>query len=273
MRFISLCLLCVLITSACQTSAPPTPINVPGSGSVSVSGANSVVQWIRSPEVIVFRADLAGGERQGTLVGQRDVAWCTVYGDNRVVWVNELGASEIEILYDRISDDVLANFVATLTINERIYTYSALAPTVEPGVTDAASALPVYETILINVNGLEHRADGFSGWAPDLFARVADRCKSLSQAPVLFEPSAGWLSAEPAEYNPEIPVFAWNESFGIDLATLVTSDSPRWIMTGAGYLWNLQNRQPSNFVVQQGDNYYRIALQVPGISRISPPPP
>ncbi len=268
MRIVLKTLGCVLVSliAACTASPAPTPIV----DMSSVAVANSVIQWARSPEVIVFRADVVGGARQNTFEGQRDVAWCTVYGDNRVVWVNELGAFATEVLYDRVSDDVIGNFIAYLTINERIYTYEALAPTVSPGVES-----PVIETVYINVNGIEHRGDGFSGWDREWFARVLRACKNLSQSPVLFEPQNGWLSARESTYNADTSFRTWDPAAtGVDLAQVASSGEPVWI-SGAGVreVWNAQNQLPSQFVMQQGDRYFQVALQVPGISRVSPPAP
>ncbi|MDX2161124.1 MAG: hypothetical protein SF162_07360 [bacterium] len=265
-RIVHLWIAILLLITACQ-SAPPPPTAIPLNAAVAVN--NTLIQWVRSPEAILFQADVTAGNRDTTLVGKRDVPLCTVYGDNRVVWVNELGPFNIEVLYDRIEDNVIGTFIAYLTVNERIYTYQR--PDNMPEIDETA----VVETIAINVNGVQHRADGFSGWDSEWFPRVLAACRSLSQSPVLFEPNGGWLTVENAPYDPLSPALTWNPAeTGLDLAALAAQAEPSWVANAqAVTVWRLQNTQPPRFLLQQGDAYFAIALQVPGISRTAPPPP
>ena len=39
----------------------------------------------------MFRAEVVGGDREGTFLARNDIPLCTIYGDNRIVWLNELG--------------------------------------------------------------------------------------------------------------------------------------------------------------------------------------
>ena len=78
----------VFVIAACQ---PTTTQSTPDSG---------LVTWDRTPQTIIFRADILGGESD--FVARNAVPNCTIYGDNRVVWVNELGPFQVQVLEDRL---------------------------------------------------------------------------------------------------------------------------------------------------------------------------
>jgi hypothetical protein len=197
-----------------------------------------------------------------------DIPICTIYGDNRIVWVNELDAFHVEILYDFLTDAQIDNFVTYLTVQERIYTYEAHAAEQANG-----EVAPVVEVVTINVNGQMHVADAFSGWDSEWFSRVARACKRIGQTPILYEPSGAWLTVESAEYNIAVPTVNWDGQ-SLLLADVLTGSQPRWIEGGEMLLlWNYLNTLPSNMLFLQNNAFYRIALQVPGVSRMSPPPP
>lgn len=253
--FYALCLLFLL--AACQFTEQ-AQVNPPPRQS-------GLIDWDRSPTSIVFQADVIGGPQDITRMSE--VPICTIYGDNRVVWVNELDAFHVEILYDFVSDEAISSFITYLTVQERIYTYEAHA-TEQAGVV-----APVFEVVTINVNGQLHTADAFSGWDSDWFSRVVRSCKQISQSPILFEPAGAWLIAETAEYNMSVPTVNW-DGRSLTLADVASSGQPRWIEGEEMLrLWNYLTTLPSNMLFLQNNVFYRIALQVPGISRTSPPPP
>src|SRR5690606_5319485 len=103
-----ICAALILLT-ACQPAA---------SNPASQQNANSpddstLIQWDRSPTNVVFRADVIGGDDDFS--ARSAIPLCTIYGDNRVVWINELDGFNIEILYDRVSDDAVRSFIEYLT--------------------------------------------------------------------------------------------------------------------------------------------------------------
>jgi hypothetical protein len=233
------------------------------------SNPNMVV-WERSPETVVFRADVVGGE-QDEVQALNEVPRCTIYGDNLVVWVNELGMFERQVLVDRVPDAAIARFVEYLAVAERIYTYN------QPVITQEADAQPVIETITLFVNGVEHRATSLSGWDQHWFQRVVNACANISQTPVLYEPEGGWLRAVESEYNINAPTSAWLPSeTGLRLSDAAAE--PLWIEgENARAIWRLLHTSPPNLLVVEldgaGARYFRLVLQVPGITRAAPPRP
>lgn len=241
-----------LLMAACQPAPSTTTPNI--------------VLWDRSPQAIIFRADVIGGESD--FHARNAVPNCTIYGDNHLVWVNELGPFQIEVLEDRLPDSAIDAFVKYLAADERIYTYEAGLTTTE------SDEQPVVETVSINVNDLEHHADSFGGWGADWFPRILDACKRLSQTPVLVAPSSGWVSAQTVPYSMQPPLVTWDApQMGLSLSE-VLGGTARWISgDGASQLWKTIHSVPSNTLFQDGDNYYQVALQVPGITRDAPPAP
>jgi hypothetical protein len=118
-----------------------------------------------------------------------------------------------------------------------------------------------------------HAADAFSGWDSEWFGRVVRACKRISQEPILFEPTGAWLTVQPAEYNFSAPTVTWNVP-NLSLTEAANSGQPRWIEgSNVVTLWNYLNTLPSNLLFLENNVYHQIALQVPGTSRVSPPPP
>src|SRR5690349_3352293 len=106
----------------------------------------NIVRWDRSPQNIVFRAEVVGGESD--FQTRNDLPNCTIYGDNHIVWVNELGPSQVQVLEDRLPDGVINSFVQYLAVNERLYTFEARLKEIQA----QADVNPVVETVSINVN-------------------------------------------------------------------------------------------------------------------------
>ncbi len=225
----------------------------------------NIVRWDRSPQNIVFRADVVGGESD--FQARNDLPNCTIYGDNHVVWVNELGPSQVQVLEDRLPDAAINAFVQYLAVDERLYTFEARLKEIQA----QADVNPVVETVSINVNDLPHNADSFGGWDGDWFPRVLAACKHLSQAPVLVAPSSGWISARSVPFSMQPPIATWDAAaMGLSLNSV--TGAPKWISgSSAASLWTTIHSLPSNLVFEDGSDYFEVALQVPGITRDSPP--
>ncbi len=260
-RFLAL-MVFLLALSACQSNA--------GDGAPP---GNSAIQWDRSPSIVVFRADVTGGSSAGTFLARNEVPSCTVYGDNRVVWLNQAGPYETQVLWDLVSDQAIRDFVSYLTITEHFFEYEAQAD-----LQPASSVTPVIETLTLFVSGQQHQSDAFSGWEGDYYTRVLSKCQTISGAPVLYEPSAAWVSVEaiPAD-QPDTSAFniPWDAAAnGLSLAEIAASGERRWITDrNVLVLWNLIRNSVSNLRFTEGETQYYLALEVPGVTRESPPAP
>lgn len=248
-------LLLTLLLTACRT----TPVTVT---------PTTLATWNRSPQAVVFRAEIVGG--QSDFRALNAVPGCTIYGDNRVVWVNELGSFQIQVLEDRLSDSVIDTFVQYLAAQERIYTFEARLKTLQA----QADVNPVVEHVTLTVNAIEHEADSFGGWSADWFPRVLKACQTLSAAPVLVAPTSGWIYARSVPFSLAPPVAFWDAAkLGLSLSS-VADGGAHWITgAAASTLWNTLHSLPDNLIFEDGSTYYEVALQVPGVTRDAPPAP
>lgn len=244
----------VLALAACDGGA---------TGDAAVEGG--VITWDRSPETVVFRAEVVGGQRAGMFLARNDIPVCTIYGDNRVVWLNELGDFDVEVLWDKITDQQIVDYVSYLTISQRIFTYDAGADLQPPGADS-----PVYEVLTINVSGRDHQTDSFSSeaWPLDYFQEIADSCRQVSRAPVLFEPEGAWLTVQAVDYDSTRPLQVWDsEASGLNFAELAGQSDPTWL-TGPNLkvLWNLvRTSSPNALFTDLDGNAFEVVLEVPGV--------
>lgn len=266
-RFFTL-LMIVLVASGCGVfgGGEETP-GAPSGGDGQPAG---VIQWTRTPETIVFRADVFGGEQAETFAALNEVPNCTIYGDNRIIWTSTSGDNSTQILIDILTDDVIYNFITDLTVADRIYTYTT-------GVEDLApsTVAPVVETLEVNVNGRAHKTDAFGGWNYAYFEAILNRCQALSQAPALFEPTEAWITVQAVEYNTNYPLRLWDHvAAGFDLAELASAGEARWV-TGdvVRQLWTLQRTGGPETQFAQDIGNYVLAIQIPNVTRSAPARP
>ena len=262
MRCLLAFLVSLLALSACQSNA----------AGGDPQNSNSI-QWDRSPSSVVFRADVVGGSDEANFASRNEVPPCTVYGDNRVVWLNQLGPYETQVLWDQVADQSVRDFVSALTVNERFYDYEARA-----NLQPATSVRPVIETLMLFVNDEERQSDSYSGWEGDYYRRILSKCQTISTTPILFEPSEAWVSAEaiPAD-QADTSTFnvPWDaEANRLSFAEVAESGERRWITDrNVLVLWNLIRNSPSNLRFTEDDQHYRVALEAPGVTRHAPPAP
>lgn len=235
----------------------------------TVISDGAVIQWDRNPNSIVFRSDVTGGSRDEFLT-RSEIAPCTIYGDNRVVWTNELGPFNTQVLEDRLTDEQIRNFVSFLQINKQFFQYTAKADQLP-----ANSAQPAVETLTLSVNGVTHKTDAFGGWTLDYYDEVTRVCREISLAPVLYAPQGGWLSAKTVPYDPQFPSVFWDANAnGLSLSEVAAGGQAKWI-TGrtVQVIWNLLRQSPATVQLAENNQQYQAALQIPNVTRDSPAAP
>ncbi len=254
-------LLVLVVLAACQPNAVDP-------NAAPVDNTNPI-EWDRNPTTIVFRADITGGNSDPFLA-RNDVPACTVYGDNHIVWVNQLGTFETQILEDKLTDEQMRRFINYVALNEQYYSYPPRQDN-EP----ASAVSPVVETLTLFVNNVKHDTDAFSGWDYDYYQRLTDECKNVSIAPVLYAPTAGYISAQVTPYDPTSPIILWDaEANGLSLSELAASGERKWITDrNVGVIWQIIRTSPPDVILSEGDVQYHVALEMPNITRNSPAAP
>lgn len=233
------------------------------------SGGGEVIQWDHDPSAIIFRADLTGGNNDPFFT-LGEVPVCTIYGDGTVVWTTSVGDPTAEVLFGPADEPRIRRFIENQTIIREIYTYDAQADIVEFG------ANPVVETLTITVNDVTHTTDGFAEWPPNYFEDIVTECQTLSPRPQIYQPTDGaWVSVERRDHNNNSPSISWNpEETGLDMGTVADSGEPVWVSGAlARALWAQLRRSAPDVQFGQESGSYVIVLQLPNITRTSPPRP
>jgi len=252
---ISLAVLLVTITACGGNTANNSP---------AVSQSNPI-EWDRDPKTIVFRADVSGGNGD-PFFALSDVPACTIYGDNHIVWTNELGVNNVQILEDRLTDDKMREFISFVALNKQIYNYTAKADTVP-----LSDPKPVVETLTLFVNKVNHKTDAFGGWDYDYYLDVLTHCRQISSSPVIYVPTGAWVSARTVQYDSEAPRQPWDaKANNLSLKDLAASGQPKWLTDrNVGVFWNMFLTSPKNIQYIEDNVEYNVAIQVPNISRDS----
>lgn len=242
-----------------------------GNGDTPTSGdgtaPDTVIQWDRDPDSVIFRAEVLDDDDQ--FYTRNYIPLCTLYGDNRVVWTVPGAGIESQVLVDRLTDVEVVDFVEDLTFGFDIYSYDQQADLETFGDVE-----PIVEQFTLNVNEVNHVTDAFGGWDFEYFETIVELCQTLSDTPALFEPTEAWLSAREVEYNADMPSVIWNVERGIDLAELAERGERTWITgTNVRVLWNILQTNPPNVQLEQGGRTFQFALEVPRVMASAPPPP
>lgn len=254
------CLMLVFLVVACSSGTPTDP----------QQQTSEFIRWDRSPQAIVFRADVVSKDTAQAFRARNEVPPCTIYGDNRIVWLNDLGDFNEQVLWDTLTDQQVADYIQYLGIVEGIYNHDARADLQPP--SDVA---PVVETLTVSVNERQHVTDSFSDWEFDYFQRLLNVCQTISTTPILFEPQGAYVSAQEIPYDSSAPLLLWNgEAAGLRLSELAGSGERRWITDqNLKILWDTLRTSSPQLIFLEGDKSFAVALEVPGITRTSPPAP
>lgn len=246
--------------------------NTGGNGSSS-GGSSGVIQWERDPGYVVFRASVEGGPRdeRSQFVERNEIPVCSIYGDNRIVWLNDTGEGREQVLFDTLTDEAMGRWIEHLTVAENIYNFDAGLNREPPQSID-----PIYEVLMIHVNGVEHRTDAFGGWDSSYFGRIVDDCRHLATQPTIFEPQGVYLSVMSVQYETGPLSIMWDPTAsGVSLLELATSGERRWITDPrlVGYLWTTLRDVPADSHFVQDELDYLLAVEAPNVTAVSPQAP
>lgn len=256
------------VLSACQAIVGDT-----GGGDVPPpENPNTVIQWERDRNYIIFRADVSPDpdpDRAFLLSGE--IPFCTIYGDGTIVWTQETVSGAIKVLFGPVDDERIRYFVELLTVYRGFYNYGQELD------LQMSESPPVAETLYLHVNGIPHTTDSFSDWSNDYFLDIVTLCKELSPQPQEYLPQGAWLRVREAPFDMNAPSILWEPSVtGIDLRAIADSGAPQWVSgRGLHLLWTYLGRSSPDLQFGQLDGNFIVSLQIPNITRSVPdtPPP
>lgn len=218
--------------------------------------------WDRSPDSILLRFDqIPGGETEAYVTNT--IPPCTIWGDGRLVLVNYV-AGDAEVLEARLSDTQIRDFVEDV-IGYGFYSWEDdLIP---------ASAQSAKQSIVLNLFSSPKTVESYGGWPNNSFELLLTQCQGLSPDRALVVPDGGWLTAYPITLDPNAIWQEWIRTMPFKIADVAASDTPCWVDgIFSANLWGY-TRTISGVQVTERDATFEIALQVPSISRSSPPAP
>ncbi len=250
--------------------AEPTPIPLP-----------ATIDWNRDPSAIIFRAEITADETGDTLESayiRNEVPLCTIYGDNRVVWTITNIHTDDSVVFDVMPDEEIRAFIIRLIVVHNFHGYPN-SLTLDPDaadeiINDIDAQTPIVERLTLTINGETYITDSFSGWDYTYFRDVMEACRSISSSPIAYQPQGAWVTVRDMGYDPRRPTTYWDGDLnGLHLADLANGE-PRW-MTGEVLvlLWEAIRSGGIDYMLQENGTDYLVTVEVPNITRSSPPPP
>jgi hypothetical protein len=245
-----------LLLAACNTASGETP----------AAPVSPVLGWDRDPSAIVVRLD-----RINTQMPEQELPNmlppCTLYGNGRVVWVNSIPPNGEEVLEAYVDDVTIRNFLEFIIRDQKFYSVPDYAAQELP----PESAL-LLESITLNLSDQVRTVRNYRSWADDLYPRIRERCVSLTDVYARFVPQGAWVTFIPLEARTDAPEAAWSLNAPFRLAD--TTNQAVWVTGPAlAELWDFQRQTGNQGVWVEVDRPYRAVIQVPDISRDSPPAP
>ncbi len=225
------------------------------------------LSWPTDPEAVILSATFCCGFVP-QLVVMNYVSDATIFGDGRYIWVetDENGARQVfetQLTADQIES--LLQQVATAGFFSWQDRYE------NPLVADAAEQC--IEVRLLNQT--KSVCEYFEG-APEAFHQLYDQLRQgAGHTGQPYTPERGYLKALPiqaeAQITAEEATLNWNtEAMGISLSKATAGV---WLEGLAlEQAWQVVNANPYNNVVQEGDQLYQLAVQIPGLSQAELPP-
>lgn len=255
---------CILTLAACGggngDSGTPQPSSTP-------QVSSPVINWDKSPTTVVIRLDRTVPKEPAYDAHNR-IPPCTLYGDGHLVWVNNISGQGEEVLEAYLDEVTMRGFLEFIIRDQKFY-----------DVPDYASQeLPPTETtavtsITLNVNSNMRTIRSFRPWPSDIFSIINDRCLKVSSSRAVVDPPAAWVTVFEQPRN-QGPYSVWKVTMPFKAAQAAASNTTQWVTRPAlTELWQLTRRFFGNIQWIEGTKAYRVAIQVPGISRDSPPAP
>ena len=222
------------------------------------------VAWESSPETqIVSATHCCGFVPEEVMINY--IPEAQVFGDGRIIWTQISEDGQRSVLEGTLStqqiEDLLQQAVDYGFFGwEELYT-SPLSP----------SDLPS-QCLFIRLADLSRRVCEYYEGAPEEFHQLYETLKSGAGASSTeYVPEKGYVVARTVP-TPDWTVPAWDAgTLGFSLSQ---ASEGAWIDGEAlEAAWSLVNQNPGGGVVQEGDAYYQITLQIPGVSMEQPPAP
>lgn len=248
-----------LVLAACGGSPTQAPTSTP---------SGPVIGWDPTPGRVILRLDRVLTNDEDRVTRNR-LPPCTLYGDGRLVWVNPNPPNGEEVLEAYLSEVQMRDFLVYIIRDLKFYSVPDYAAQELPPTTEAA-----LESISLNLYQEQKTVRSYRGWPGNTYIDISDRCKSVSEVRALVEPFGGWVTVYAVDRSPALPEIGWSPAAPFKMTEVAANGQPVWV-TGVALrqLWrNERQTQGRMQWIEQG-KAYKVAIQIPGLSRDAPPPP
>lgn len=241
----------LLASLACNTLLPPRP----------------KVEWDTDPNALIVSATISGGMVPQS-VAINYIPDAQVWGDGRIVWVEYLGDGQRRVLEATLTPDQLRAFLQR-AVGDGFFGWEASYA--DYNVYDAATQC-LSLALASNSKSVCEYVSGAPRAFHTLYGEVAS---GLGLTGSDYRPERGYLTAQALNYEgqptPEVLLHWPANSMGLSLSDAAGG---AWVEGEALELaWRMVNTNLWGGLVQEGETYYELTLQVPGVSQILPPEP
>lgn len=227
-----------------------------------------VITWDKAPETIIVRLDRVV-LKEPPYEGLNRIPVCTLFGNGRLLWVNNVPPNGEEVLESYLDDVTIRTFLEYIIRDKKFYNTPDYASQELPPSENS----PV-ESITLNVSQEARTVRSYRPWPENLYLDIVNRCRSLTETRALFVPEGAWVSAYAVPDNPNAPKIGWPGTGPFRMSELSAAGEPLWVTdVGLTQLWNMQRQSLGQVLWLEAGKTYKVAIQVPGISRESPPAP
>lgn len=253
-----LTLLLTVLLTACNGQSSPT---------ATPQTTGPVLGWDQSPNTVIVRLDHSiGGEKP--FVALNRLPSCTVYGDGHVVWVNPVPPGE-EVLEGYIDETKFRSFVEFIIRDQKFYDVPDFASQELPPSEDAPT-----ESITLNLSQDMRTIRSFRSWPNNTYVNILNACRSLVEARAVFIPAGAWVTVYEVERNPSLGELVWSPVAPFKLGETAASGKAVWASgVVLNQVWRYIRENLGSIQWIENSKAYRLAIQVPGVSRDAPPPP
>lgn len=245
-----------------QLGETPTP-----AGTGESAQPQPEIRWDTRPEAVIITATNCCG-LIGNPVRLNYIPDAALFGDGLLVWVQYESNGPRHVWEARLNQDqmtaLLQRFADQGFFGWKDLYMDPMSPTDMPN-----------KCININLSGQSKSVCEYYKGAPQVFHDLyAELNSGVGQAGKDYTPLKGYLTAQPIDLTGSQPegVSPWDvpgSSFTLDQAI-----QGAWIEGPAlEAAWKAVNSHPISPVVQEGDKYYILTVQLAGLSQTAPPNP
>jgi len=230
-------------------------------------GPRPAVAWDPDPAAVVLRATFCCGLVPMS-VAQNYVPEVQIWGDGRIVWVNQSNGGAREVLTGTLTPDQMKALLQAY-VDAGFFGWDTNYG--DYSITDGAT-----QCVSVALTSRTHKVCEYYRGAPAKFHELYNTAAGGAGAPgAAFVPTQGYVTAYPQTFSqpPASDTYLnWpTDSFGLSPAD-VTGGA--WLEGEAlAFAWRVVNDDIWQPLVRDGDQYYELVVLVPGLSTVTAPTP